>query len=151
MGFLNFSQYPQGPPCWTLFLLKLKAFKHASLLKRDSKAGVFLWILQSFQKQLLLENFYGGCFWANKKAFLWARSEMQCIIKMQQQSRWGFSVKNYKNFIIFTGKHSVPESLFEKEALTQMFSYKLWGFIEHLFCRTCAIDISRNGCTKTSD
>ena len=28
--------------CWSLFLIKLKAFKPATLLKRDFNAGVFL-------------------------------------------------------------------------------------------------------------
>ena len=32
--------------CWSLFLIKLQACKPATLLKRDSSTGVFLWILQ---------------------------------------------------------------------------------------------------------
>ena len=34
--------------CWSLFLIKLQAFRLATLLKRDSDTGVFLWILQNF-------------------------------------------------------------------------------------------------------
>ena len=31
--------------CWSLFLIKLKVFRPATLLKRDSNTGDFLWIL----------------------------------------------------------------------------------------------------------
>ena len=34
--------------CWSLFLIKLKVFRSATLLKRDSNTGNFLWILQNF-------------------------------------------------------------------------------------------------------
>ena len=34
--------------CWSLFLIKLQAFNPASLLKRGSKTGFFLWILRIF-------------------------------------------------------------------------------------------------------
>ena len=36
--------------CWSLFLLKLKAFRPATLSKRDSNTDAFLRILQNFQK-----------------------------------------------------------------------------------------------------
>ena len=38
--------------CWSLFLLKLKDFKSATLSKRDSNTDAFLRILQNFQKHL---------------------------------------------------------------------------------------------------
>ena len=34
--------------CWSLFLIKLQAFKLATLLKRDSNTGAFLCILQIY-------------------------------------------------------------------------------------------------------
>ena len=36
--------------CWRLFLIRLQAWRPATLFKRDSTIGVFLWILQSFVK-----------------------------------------------------------------------------------------------------
>ena len=34
--------------CWSLFLMKLRAFMSATLLKRDFNTGVFHWILRKF-------------------------------------------------------------------------------------------------------
>ena len=38
--------------CLSLFLIKLYAFRSATLLSRDSSTGVFLWMLQNFQEHL---------------------------------------------------------------------------------------------------
>ena len=35
--------------CWSLFLIKLQASRLATLLKRDSDTGIFLWILQTLR------------------------------------------------------------------------------------------------------
>ena len=40
--------------CWSLFLIKLKAFRPATLSRRNSNKGIFLWIVRSFQEQLFL-------------------------------------------------------------------------------------------------
>ena len=46
---LKISQYSKGEHlCWSLFLIKLQAYRTATLLKRYFVTGVFLWILQSF-------------------------------------------------------------------------------------------------------
>ena len=34
--------------CWSFFLIKLQFFRAATLLKRDSNTGIFLWNLQNF-------------------------------------------------------------------------------------------------------
>ena len=44
--------------CWSLFLIKLQASRLATLLKRDSYTGVFLWILQTLRTPIL-KNIYG--------------------------------------------------------------------------------------------
>ena len=41
----NFAIFTGNHLCWSLFLIKLKALRPATLLKRDSNAGVFLLIL----------------------------------------------------------------------------------------------------------
>ena len=46
--FANFTKHP----CWSLFLIKLHAFRPATLLKRDSNTGVLLWILWNFEENL---------------------------------------------------------------------------------------------------
>ena len=47
---------------WNLFLIKLQAWRPATLLKRDSNTGVFLWNLQNFSEHFFLQNISGGCF-----------------------------------------------------------------------------------------
>ena len=44
--------------CWSLFLIKLQASRLATLLKRDSYTGVFLWILQTLRAPIS-KNIYG--------------------------------------------------------------------------------------------
>ena len=41
-------QYSQESMCWTLFLIKLQAFRPETLLKSGSNTGVFLWMLWIF-------------------------------------------------------------------------------------------------------
>ena len=43
----NFAIFTGKHLCWSLFLRKLQVLKPASLLKRDSNTGVFLWILRN--------------------------------------------------------------------------------------------------------
>ena len=43
--FLRNSKYSQENTCWSLFLIKLRALRPATLLKRESSTGIFLWIL----------------------------------------------------------------------------------------------------------
>ena len=42
----NFANFTEKQICWSLFLIKLQAWKTVALLKRDSNIGLFLWILQ---------------------------------------------------------------------------------------------------------
>ena len=48
VAFKNFTISTGRQLCWSLFLIKLQSFNPASLLKRDSNAGVFLCILRIF-------------------------------------------------------------------------------------------------------
>ena len=47
-AFKNFSKFTGKYLCLSLFLIKLRAFRSATLLKRDSNSAVFLWILRNF-------------------------------------------------------------------------------------------------------
>ena len=44
----NFANFTWKHLCWSFFLIKLQAFKAATLLKKDSNTDVFLWTLQNF-------------------------------------------------------------------------------------------------------
>ena len=52
----NFMIFTRKHPRWNLFLIKLQAFRAATLLKRDSNTGVFLWILRNFINILFIEH-----------------------------------------------------------------------------------------------
>ena len=48
--------------CCSLFLINLQAVRPATLSKRDSNIGVFLWMLRHFQKHLFGRTSANGCF-----------------------------------------------------------------------------------------
>ena len=59
--FENFVIFTGKHLCWSLFTIKLLAFRQATILKRDSNTGVFLWILESFKNNFFVEQL-GGYF-----------------------------------------------------------------------------------------
>ena len=48
----NFANFTGKHLCWSLFFKKLQAFRPATLLKRDSYTGVFLWNLRNSEEHL---------------------------------------------------------------------------------------------------
>ena len=58
----NFAIFTGKHSYWSFFFIKLQVIRPAALLKRDSNTGVFLWILQNFSEQLLLQNISSCCF-----------------------------------------------------------------------------------------
>ena len=44
----NFATFTEKHLYWSLFLIKLQAWRPAILLKRDSNTGLFLWITRNF-------------------------------------------------------------------------------------------------------
>ena len=58
----HFSIFTGKHMCWSLFLIKLKSWRPATLLKEDSNTLVFQWILQNFQGHLFWRTFANGCF-----------------------------------------------------------------------------------------
>ena len=65
--FKYFAIFAGKRLCWSLFLTKLQALKAATLLKRYSNTGVFLWILRNFKEHLFGKTFTNG--WINYKIF----------------------------------------------------------------------------------
>ena len=55
----NFANFIGKHQCWSIFLIKLQAWRPATLLKRDSNTGA------KFLRTLFLQNTSDGCFWAN--------------------------------------------------------------------------------------
>ena len=67
--------------CWSVFFfIKLHAWKSATLFKRDSSTGVFLWIFRSFQEQLFWQN-TSGC-------YVWKDGMKLSIIIVQPFNAW---------------------------------------------------------------
>ena len=44
----NFANITEKYQCWSLFLIKSQAWRHAKLLKRDSNTGALLWNSRNF-------------------------------------------------------------------------------------------------------
>ena len=53
--------------CWSLLLIKLKAWRLVTLLKRDSNTGYFLPNLWNVEEHILLQNISGDCFLDSEK------------------------------------------------------------------------------------
>ena len=58
----NFAVFTRKHLCWSLLLIDLWASRPATLLKRDSSTGAFLWILQNFQEHLFWRKSVNNCF-----------------------------------------------------------------------------------------
>ena len=50
----NFANFPLKHLCWSFFLIKLQPWGLATLLKRNSNTGAFLWLLQIFYEHLFV-------------------------------------------------------------------------------------------------
>ena len=84
----NFAIFTGKHLCWSYFLIKLRVWKTGILLKRDSNAGVFLWILRNFSEHLLWRTFANGCFWKGGTDFLLMRF-------------WSFTIEIWWEFLHF--------------------------------------------------
>ena len=73
----NLSIFTEKHLC--LVLITLQDFSPATLLKRDSNLGAFLWILQNFWGQIFLSNTSGGCISLEKKES--SQSNLGIILK----------------------------------------------------------------------
>ena len=52
----NVTNFTWKHLCWSLFLTKLPAFEPATLLKRDSNTGAFLWVLRNVKSSFFIGN-----------------------------------------------------------------------------------------------
>ena len=72
--FLKFRNIHRKTPVLESFLNKVAGleaypFRLATLLKRDSNTGIFLWILKSFLEQLFWKTSANRCFWKYNGVF----------------------------------------------------------------------------------
>ena len=64
IGLLKkFTNFTEKHLCWSLTLVNLQAWFTATLLKRDSDTGIFLWNLLNLWQHLFLHNTSSGCFY----------------------------------------------------------------------------------------
>ena len=79
----NFTKFTGKQMCWSLFLIRLQAWKAATILKRDSNTGVFLCNLRNW-KCCTLQNTSGGCFcsYTEIKNYIWNTFIVNCKLKM---------------------------------------------------------------------
>ena len=88
--------------CWTLFLVKLQAFRPAALLKSGSSAGVFLWMLQTFKNRFFYGTPLVAAFMSSRKGIIGKRGK-----KKQGKifSKWKKRMKTFHlNFYLTTYK-----------------------------------------------
>ena len=100
----NFAIFTGKHLCWSLFMIKLKAWRPTTILKIDRKTDVFLWKLF---RTLFLQNTTGGCFWEENtcfKAFLFTFTEVAAwnfIERLQQIVFSGISAKFFRTSFLY--------------------------------------------------
>ena len=64
-----FAMSTRKQHCWSLFLIKLQAWRYATSFKRDSNTEAFLWTLQNIWEQLWKINKHTQCIQVTIKSF----------------------------------------------------------------------------------
>ena len=89
----NFAKFTGKRLCWSLFLNKAADWRTATLLRRDSSTGDFLWILRNSQEQLFQRKSPDDCFWKWPRrifGILW-KFFAKCIFFNQTQALYNLS------------------------------------------------------------
>ena len=135
--------------CWSLFLIKLQAGRPATLLKRDSNTGFFLWNLPNFLENLIwrntffMQNTSNGCFW---------KFHHRCSTNFcrSSHSQMFFKRGALKNFAILTGKHQCWRlflinlycNFIKKRLQHRYFLVNIAKFLRTVFYRTLPVAVS---------
>ena len=110
----NFAIFTGKQLCWSLFLIKLQAFKLATLLKRDSNTGAFLCILQTyiyFEKHLqmavsdhsfTLEIYLFPLSLYNYEEELWYFMVKKMFIEIRDVIQWRIILKGMSKSLKYT-------------------------------------------------
>ena len=80
----NFTIFTWKRLCWSLFLMKLQAFRSAILLERDSNTGVLLSLLRKFKNTYFEEHLQtsASVYWNDLLIYL------NCVIKNMLPERF---------------------------------------------------------------
>ena len=99
----NFAIFSWKHLCWSLILIKLQGFSSATLSKRDSNTGVFLWLLRNFKEHLFEEHLRTAASVYSNDLFKYKN----CVIKNMLPERfWVYKEKsNLQKSISFVKKH----------------------------------------------
>ena len=81
----NFAIFAGKHLFWSLFSMKLQAWKPATLLKRDSNTFVFLWILQNLKNAYFEEQLQTAVFVANKLLSVMTIFRFHCSCRVYDQ------------------------------------------------------------------
>ena len=79
--FKKIAIFTGKPLCWSLFVMRLPAYKPANLLKRDSNTSIFLLMLLNIAKQLFFIEY-----------------PRWMLFKAMFETRQNFTMKNEKGF-----------------------------------------------------
>ena len=74
--------------CWSLFLITLQVWRSATLLKRDSNTGAFLWILWIFRNSFFIDHPW----WLLLKRSSWTPPQVFYVL---------MNVLNFSNFLLW--------------------------------------------------
>ena len=76
----NFANFTGKRLCWSLFFKELQAFRPATLLKRNSYTGVFLWNLRNSEEHLFRKTFERLLPWIECFIIYWFLQPLQYMI-----------------------------------------------------------------------
>ena len=101
----NFAKFTGKHLCQSLFFNKDAGLRPATLLKRDSGARVFLWVLRNFYEHLLYRTPLDDCFCLKnkqKKKYVCIRGIISLIV-MKMKMKWKkFSSIGHKESYVYT-------------------------------------------------
>ena len=113
----NFAIFTGKHLCWSYFLIKLLASRSATVLKRDSNTGVFLWILQIFKNTYFeVELQPAICVHRGCNKFQRSEvSELTFVAAFQRDKEIFQSDSNQHYFLIFTSLRCCFAVLLQKD------------------------------------
>ena len=111
----NFANFTGKHLCWSLLLLKLQTFGAASLFKRDTKTGIFLFSCDNCEifKSTSFYRTPSGCFWSEPEHKLVLGFNFDNTLKVLWKyfTIMQFYFSSPKSTNAFTGPHNPAGTL----------------------------------------
>ena len=76
-----FAIFTGKHPCWSLFLIKVQAFRPDSKRDSNKRDFIFLWILRNFEEHLFWRTYPNGCFQWHVHYYIISNEKSQLIPK----------------------------------------------------------------------